>query len=300
MTDGSAGRARLARARRLRWRIVLLAGAGLLVLYYGLVIGSMTLHDTSAVALDDSGLSPGSNRITLEVEAVNLDTSTGAFDVQVLPVPRGALAGERRGELRDPLEVELTSPGQLPQSFDFPADQLVDPVGASMATTVGAQSYPFDKPRVVFRMEASSRDRRVPVAVEMVDRTDGWNLSGAVDEDDNVLRVDLAARREMLPISFTLFYVAGIVVVALITIVVIGGSIVRRQVGFDQIIWLGAMLVAIPAVRNEMPGVPPIGTAVDMFVFLPSVALVGAALLASIVVLAINEAAASRAVGEGE
>ena len=134
----------------------------------------------------------------------------------------------------------------------------------------------------------------------MVDQTDGWNLSGAVDEDDNVLRVDLAARREMLPISFTLFYVAGIVVVALITIVVIGGSIVRRQVGFDQIIWLGAMLVAIPAVRNEMPGVPPIGTAVDMFVFLPSVALVGAALLASIVVLAINEAAASRAVGEGE
>ena len=104
----------------------------------------------------------------------------------------------------------------------------------------------------------------------------------------------------MLAISFTLFYVGGIVVVALITIAVIGGAIARGQVGFDQVIWLGAMLVAIPAVRNEMPGVPPIGTAVDMFVFLPSVVIVGAALLASIVVLAINEAAAARTVGDGD
>lgn len=275
---------------------MLLAGAGLLVLYYGLAIGSMLLHDTNAVALDDGGLSPGADRVTLEVAAVDLDTGTGAFDVQVLPVPRGRLADKSTGELREPLTVRIVSPGQPPVSFDFPAGQVVDPVGASLATTVGAQSYPFDRPRVVFRLEASSRDRSVPVGVEVVDRTEGWNLSGTVDETDDVLRVDLDAGREMLPISFTLFYVAGIVVVALITIVLIGGSIVRRQVGFDQIIWLGAMLVAIPAVRNEMPGVPPIGTAVDVFVFLPSVALVGAALLASIVVLAINEAAASQGV----
>jgi hypothetical protein len=98
----------------------------------------------------------------------------------------------------------------------------------------------------------------------------------------------------MLPVSFAIFYIAGIVVVALITVAVIGGAIARGRVDFEQVIWLGAMLVAIPAVRNEMPGVPPIGTAVDLFVFLPSVVIVGMALLAAIVVLAVNEAAAAQ------
>lgn len=285
----------------MRWRIVLIGGTCLLVVYYGLAIGSMKLGSSGSVSLDDSGVAQGSNRVTLEVEAVNLDTSTGSFDLRMQPLPRGTLADPETGELSEPLQVKLISPGSPPQSFDFPSQQVVDPVGATVDATVGAQSFPFDRPEVAFRLEALTGDRRVPIDVEMVDQTEGWNLSGDVSERDNVLRVDLKAGREMLAVSFTLFYIGGIVVVALITVALIGGSIARGQVDFGQVIWLGAMLVAIPAVRNEMPGVPPIGTAVDLYVFLPSVFIVGAALLASIVVLAINEAAASRApTTEGE
>ena len=279
----------------MRWRIVLIGGTCLLVVYYGLAIGSMQLGNSGSVSLDDSGVAQGANRITLEVEAVNLDTSTGSFDLRMRPLPRGTFADPDTGELREPLQVKLISAGSPAQSFDFPSQQLVDPVGATVDASAGAQGFPFDRPKVDFRLESLTGDHRVPVDIEMSDQTEGWNLSGKVGERDNVLRVDLKAGREMLAVSFTLFYIGGIVVVALITVALIGGSIARGQVDFGQVIWLGAMLVAVPAVRNEMPGVPPIGTAVDMYVFLPSVFIVGAALLASIVVLAINEHAASRA-----
>jgi hypothetical protein len=153
---------------------------------------------------------------------------------------------------------------------------------------------------MAFRAEALSLDERVPTDLEMADQTEGWNLRGVVDDQNDLLVVDLTGTREMLPVSFTLFYIGGIVVVALITVAVIGGAITRGQVGFDQVIWLGAMLVAVPAVRNEMPGVPPIGTLVDLFVFLPSIVIVGLALLAAIVVLVINEAAANRPAEGGD
>lgn len=279
---------------RRRWRIVLLVAVGVLVVYYGLVIGSLQLRNAGAVALDDGALSPGPDRVNLEVEALALDPGTGTFDMQLRPVPRGALAGERPGQLALPLELQVVSVGQPPMTFDFPSGQIIDPVGVSVDTVGGAQSFPFDKPRADFHVVALSADVPVPVAVEMVDQTEGWNLRGTVAPDDDGVRFDLGARREMLPVSFTLFYIAGIVVVALITVALIGGAIVRGEVGFDQVIWLGAMLVAVPAVRNEMPGVPAIGTAVDMFIFLPAVVIVAAALLASIVVLTLHEAAQHR------
>lgn len=286
--------------RRKRWRIVLLGGAGVLIVYYGLVIGSMQLQDSSVVKLDDRTVGRPSDRVTLQVEAVGLDTSTGSFDFRLRPVPHGAFAEPESGQLTEPLQVVLKSPGQPATSYDFPAQQLIDPVAVSTEATTGAQRFPFDHPEMGFRVEALSGEERVPVEVEMSDQTEGWNLRGVIDDDDDLLLVDLTAGREMLPVSFTLFYIGGIVVVALITVAVIGGAIARGQVGFDQVIWLGAMLVAVPAVRNEMPGVPPIGTLVDLFVFLPSIVIVGLALLAAIVVLVINEAAANRPVEGGD
>lgn len=288
------------RQRQLRWRIVLLGGASVLAVYYGLVLGSLRLHDTSAVRLEDHTVGRPSDRVTLQVEAVDLDTSAGTFDLRVRPVPHGAFAEPASGQLAQPLQLVLKSTGQPATSYDFPAQQLIDPVAVSTEATNGAQRFPFDHPKMGFRVEVLSGEARVPVELEMSDQTEGWNLSGVVDDDDDLLLVDLTAGREMLAVSFTLFYIGGIVVVALITVAVIGGAIARGKVDFGQVIWLGAMLVAVPAVRNEMPGVPPIGTLVDLFVFLPSIVIVGLALLSAIVVLVINEAAANRPVEGGD
>jgi hypothetical protein len=279
--------------RRSRWRLVLLVGGAVLVAYYALVLAGMRDRDSSAVALDDAGVAQPADRVTVQAEAVELDPSTGSLELRLRPVPRGSLAAREMGQLRQPLVMEVASPGQPPQSFDFASDQVVDPVVASAATTTGAHRFPFDRIRSELRIEALSRGRPVPVDLEVTDETEGWSLTGRARTADDAVDLRLDAGREMLPISFALLYIAGIVVIALITVAVIGGAIARGRVDFDQVIWLGAMLVAIPAVRNEMPGVPPIGTAVDLFVFLPSVVVVGLALLAAIVVLAINEAAAA-------
>jgi hypothetical protein len=282
-----------ARAQRLRWRIVLIVGSVALLAYYAVVVASMHERASNVVPLAEAGVRHPASRVTLQVEAAALDPSTGSFDVRIRPLPRGALSEARGAQLRDPLQVRVASTGEPPVALDFPAGQVIDPVAASLGASAGSHRFPFDRPEMGFRLDALSGGEPVPIDVEMVDETDGWNLAGAVRPDDGGLEVEMGARREALAISFAVFSVAGIAVVGLITVAVIGGATARRQVDFEQVIWLGAMLVAIPAIRNEMPGVPPVGTAVDLFVFLPSVVIVCVALLAAIVVLAINEAAGS-------
>jgi hypothetical protein len=276
---------------------VLLVGVGVLAAYYSLAVGSLRGHDAAAVRLDDRGLDHPRSRVTLQVEAADLDTAGGTFELRLRPVPIGTYESDRAGQLSRPLRVVVSSPGRPPQTFEFAEHQLVDPVAVSVDATVRASGFPFDRPGSSFALAASSRGDPVPVDVEMVDETEGWNLAADARIDGDAgdrLLVDVQAERETLAISLAIFYIAGIAVVALITVAVIGGALVRSEVGFDQVIWLGAMLVAIPAVRNEMPGVPPVGTAVDLFVFFPSIVIVGIALLAGVVVLAINEAAAAR------
>jgi uncharacterized protein DUF4436 len=285
--------------RRSRWRLVLLAGVGILVVYYGLVVGGIRGQGSGPVSLSGNAGNRSSDRVTLQVEAVTLDPADGALDLQLRPVPHGNLAHDGGAALDQPLQVQVTSPGEPPASFDFGTDQLIDPVGVSVGVIADPYAFPFDRPEAAFSVSARSGSARVPVNVEMVDRTESWELSGSARPRGGQLTVDLDARRETIAMSFALFYIAGIVVVALITVAVIGGALVRGDVDFERLIWLGAMLVAIPAVRNEMPGVPPIGTAVDLFVFLPSVVIVGLALLAAIVVIALNEAAEARSGTEG-
>jgi hypothetical protein len=274
---------------------VILVGVGVLVVYYSLAIGSLRGHDASEVRLDDAALGHPPDRVTLQLEAVDLDTAAGSFEFRLRPVPEGNFEGDEPGQLFAPLRVRVMAGGQPPTTFDFPAGQLIDPVAVSVGASTRANGFPFDKPDAAFGFEALGGSRAVPIDVEMVDETEGWNLAARARTEGDRLQVDLTAARETLAISFAIFYIAGIAVVALITVTVIGGALVRGQVGFDQVIWLGAMLVAIPAVRNEMPGVPPVGTAVDLFVFFPSIVIVGVALLAGVVVLVIAEATAANA-----
>lgn len=282
------------RRRSWRWPAALLGAAVLLAAYYALALGSLRSRGSDVEVDDASGgdvRQAAAERLTIEVEAVELDTGTGSLDIRLRPVPEGNFAGRRRGQLAEPIQLEISSAGGPVTAFDMPADQVIDPVAASLPADAPAFGFPFDRPHATLRLRAVARDRPVPVDLQLLNETDEWRLFGEARTTGEELQVELEARRELLGMTFSVIYIAGVVVVAVTTVAVVGNAIGRRNVTFDQLIWLVAMLAVIPAVRNEMPGVPPIGTAVDLFVLLPAVFIIIVALLASIAVVAADEAA---------
>jgi hypothetical protein len=275
---------------------------GVVVTYYVVALVSLNNPGSGTGRLESVGDADGkapTDRVTVEIEAVTIDPSGGSLEARLRPVPHGDLEGARSGQLREPLHLQVGSPGQAPAGFDFPADQVIDPVTAALGTDGLTQHFPFDKQQLNFHVEALLASEAVPIGVEMTDEVEGWVVSGTTTPDRHGVAVEANARREMLAITFALFYIAGTVVVTLVAVAVIVGAARRRQVDFERVIWLGAMLVVIPAVRNEMPGVPPIGTTVDLFVFLPSVMIVAVALLATIALLVLEEVRPLSAAAEG-
>jgi hypothetical protein len=282
---------------RVRWWWV--AGAVVVASDYALALASVQHHDAGAVALDVGPRGAAEAAVTLHVEAVDLDTGAGRFDFTLRPVVGEGLRAADGTGLAEPMRVEVTSADLPPEVFEFPAGQIVDPVAVSVVASQGATAFPFDRPRTGFGLDVVTGGERVPAALEINDQTAQWRLGGDARTTGDRLVVDLQARRETLAIGLALFYVISIVVVGLITVLVVGGSVLRRQVAFGEIIWLGAMLVAIPSVRNQMPGVPPIGTVADLFVFFPAIVIVGVALISAVVVTAQARARESAAAAGG-
>jgi hypothetical protein len=273
---------------RLRRRVLLTAVLAAVLAYYVGATASLGSGGPGDVGLSGTGAQPD-DRVVIQVEVHEVDPATGSFVAHLRPVPRGAFEAGRSGQLRSPLHVEVASPDDAAGVYDFPSEQAIDPVTMAVSTTGAATAFPFDRPGATFQVEATDDTGPVPVEIELLDEVAGWRLAGDVTTTDAGVRVDVDTRREMLTISFALFYMAGTVVVTLIAVAVVVGALNRRQVDFERVIWLGAMLVVIPAVRNEMPGVPPMGTAADLFVFLPSVVVVALALLATIGRLMLDE-----------
>jgi hypothetical protein len=278
---------------RVRWWWV--AGAVVVAVYYALALASVQHRDAGAVALDVGPTGAAEAAVTLHVEAVDLDTGAGLFDFTLRPVVGEGLRAADGTGLAEPMRVEVTSADLPPEVFEFPAGQIVDPVAVSVVASQGATAFPFDRPDTGFGLDVVTGGERVPAALEINDQTAQWNLRGDARTVDGRLVVDLQARRETLAIGFAVFYVIGILVVGLITVLVVGGSVLRRDVAFGEIIWLGAMLVAIPSVRNQMPGVPPIGTVADLFVFFPAIVVVGVALVSAVIITAQTRASAATA-----
>lgn len=275
-----------------RRRIAFVALALLLLAYYA---GVFLLHAGEAaqtVDLDVEGAAAPADRVELDVQVVELAPSERSMSVLVQPVPRGDLASVHRGELETPVVLEVASPGRPPLNFDFAADQVIDAVTVPLALDSGAYGYPFDRPgaRARFTMVTKGGQNRLPLSVSVTNSANDWRLSGSSMSSDNTdLSLELQGKRDLLISSLAVFYLFAIATTAIITVSVIGRSLTDGEVTFSEVIWLGAMLVAIPAIRNEMPDAPAMGTAVDVFVFFPAVGIVALTLLVATVVLALSQ-----------
>lgn len=296
--------------RRFRRRALLISVLAALAAYAAFAIHGLRPTSTDRIPVataegDDPAPLPADG-VIMELTALDLDADAGSLELRVQPVPRGTWQGEVPGELRRPVQVRVSSvdpagtSGASATAFDFPQQQILDPVTATVAGTSEPQRFPFDRPEMTADLTVLHRGEPVPSGIVLTNATDGWDLTAMAQPSGDGLSLDVGAGRETLSISFDLFYIVGTAVVTLIALAVIAGALSRRSVDFDRVIWLGAMLVVIPAVRNEMPGVPAIGTIVDLVVFLPSVLVVAVALLVTIALLAMDEVTGQAPAPAGE
>jgi hypothetical protein len=221
------------------------------------------------------GAPNGEARVWLYLQPIQVDAVNDSIQIRISVVPdpasgdaaltvadRDFLLKIRRGKQIEQVLVRANQP--LPEvTFDFDLDDG------------DVRDYPLDRYVSLVTLAASDRNedgaaRALPIHVTAWEGVFGFILSGQM----------MAIQRPgELPLKFevrrtgaaSLFGVAlyGAMMVMTLCALIIGCLVFLgiRRVEMGQIAALGAIIFALPALRNVLPGAPPLGVRADIYVF---------------------------------
>ncbi len=248
--------------------MVLAASAYLAVLH---------VFDLSAVPTERRfGAGPEiAGRLKIYFEPLAVEAASDAVQIRVDVAPSPALRGRRPNTPNRDLTVVLTE-GETVEERVFQADEPMAPVTIRSDLDGTIARYPLDRYRLMLRIQAyegADAETRRPVAEQVTvwEGVAGYRIhttqTSASAIGDLGLRFDI--RRTDAYIFFALAaYVAMAVVAACglaISFLVFLG---RRKVEATLTSALAALIFALPAMRNALPGAPPLGVRADLAVFL--------------------------------
>lgn len=265
---------------------------GSAVLYALLIITLMSLSLVSCFQFLDEGNSRAElyaldgardNALTLSMQIVETDLVHEQMRIFVTPKVSGTLAGTSP---RVPaLEIELTMASVTgPRVTTLKPNHHLEPFDVEIPLSDGELLlYPMDRYQAYIEAEAiTAGGEHVPVVVEFNPRNHALHvaarLSKQSDSGDIVLQLSLS---RLLPIVVFTWFMAGVAAVLALTVVLVVVSVMsgRRQPELAMLGWFTALLFALPAVRNNLPGAPPLGALIDYSAFFWAEALVGLSIM---------------------
>lgn len=244
---------------------------------------------------------------SLESSSDGGSTATPGLSVTVEPLEVNALMSQATLRLTfkvtDPaltdgtrltqnLRVDLQSAAG-DQEFRFPAGTVVSPQSATIALDGEIAYYPFDTHTGGIALSADTYQKAADGTPESVapvytsvgasGGVSGWSSVVGVQELPGSANVDLTFNRAFSTQVFALMLLALAVILAVATVVVaflVASE--RRRAEIVLMSWTAALLFALPALRTFMPNSPPIGAAIDIYVYLWVMA---AAIAASVIMV---------------
>lgn len=193
----------------------------------------------------------------------------------------------KKGKIMPPTDVTLELfDGQVTNyPFDrFKAELFVamETAPPASTTTSGSSSSPSEAPTPTSPATSAEPPEAVPVSMFVFESLHGFkiDIENRTEEDDGTVDALIRADRATSTVVFAVFvmilmWLLAVGALALALTVSLGG----RKVELAMFGFLGSLLFAFPAVRNVIPGTPPIGSLNDYIAFFWCEAIVAVSLL---------------------
>lgn len=256
--------------RRTGMLAAVLAGAAMV---YGLMLAQFDLSKGSVET--EFGASFSETPVRLYLQPLQIDPVNASLQIRISVVPdpsqtdvaatvadRDFVLKIQRGKQVEHVQVRAKQP--LPEvSFDFDLD------GGNI------RDYPLDRYVSVVTLAASERmqdgtEVSLPIHVTAWEGVLGFNVKGQVvsTQQSGELRLQFAIRRTGAFSFFGIAIYAAMIVMTLCALI-IGGLVFIgvRRIEVTLAGALGAVIFALPALRQALPGTPPLGVRADVLVF---------------------------------
>lgn len=267
--------ARLFAVTRLGW-VRLVAGGVVLGVVF-LVVTS--LYDTEGQLVQVGGSDDLPAGFAVAVSPIAVEPATGTASVRVALVGAEESMLDGSGRLGQPTRLTvITDNGVVEERF--PAGTVPGAIDVPAGIDGDLARYPFDdhsgRVGIVVDQYETATDgsirsvAEIPVVVSGGGGVTGWITTlTAPDKAETEAESTILFERAFSTRAFALLIVGLSVLLAVLSVTV--GVLVRlrrRLVEATLLSWAAALLFALPAMRNFMPGSPPIGVALDVYVFL--------------------------------
>ncbi len=273
---------------RRAWIKLAVAAAVLVALYFVVT----ALYDAEGQVIQVGG-GDGSATLVARVTPIAVNPAVGTASVRVTLASVGDRYVDHTGRLAQNTRVTVvTGTGVVEERY--PAGTVPSAIGVDAGVDGDVSAYPFDDHAgvlvIVVDEYADNGDGSIrsvaamPVVITAGGGVGGWTTTlTAPRTPEQEAAVALAFARAFSTRAFAILVLGMSVLLAALSVTI--GLLAwtrKRAVEATLMSWSAALLFALPALRAFMPGGPPIGVAVDVYVFLwvMVAAVCGAALLA--------------------
>jgi hypothetical protein len=214
--------------------------------------------------------------VGVSAKIVSVDPVKGDMVVRLEFEPKGSLTADEGVTTTRTLKL-FTNAATSKQETVFPKGSRMNPVEVVVDLYDGqATDYPFDTHSAELTLNFESDppmkadDAAVPVSVELFGSVNGLKIDAqkAKENTEEYADIEMKVSRGQTTFIFSIFITVTMWLltfsVACLTFLVVTG---RRKIELGMFSFLGALLFAFPALRNNQPNIPPIGTLSDFLGF---------------------------------
>ncbi|ACK50696.1 hypothetical protein Msil_1750 [Methylocella silvestris BL2] len=252
-----------------------LALVAIFAAYMAFFAGLCLQPETSETAVAES-LATKTAPLNIFLEATQVDPVRQAISISLDFSTEAGPRGAHYPALPDRDITVHASDGDYVLDIVLGAGSAAPTTIAQIGVNGSISAYPFDEYRGEVTIAAwegkKPEGERIPIRLTLWERLAGWEidiLARAPAPGEVGLGLEIRAKRPLAQIYFASLVYAVMAVIALcgLTIGVLAIAGLRRlEAALTGA--LAAMLFAVPALRNVMPGAPPLGVKADAFVFL--------------------------------
>lgn len=271
-----AGRAKISLRAAIAPFVVIIVIAGLCALGIFGYLNERAVHTTEY----ETGQKDAPDRVEVDVTVQRMEAQSRQLSLIVVVTALGKLADHGdTSTLAQPLTLETSSLTNT--TLHYRAGERISAQNVSVGLDTGFVSdYPFDSYTTDVGFYAAINDEPVPISLifRNADPFFGTTPTGA-NIGSGAATIGLRIGRSRGTLIFAWFLMAAMWILALSVLgaawIIVRG---RRGLIWPALGWMAATLFALVAVRNAVPGLPPIGSLFDYASFLWAEAIVAISL----------------------
>jgi hypothetical protein len=214
------------------------------------------------------------NRMSIPINFLAVDPIKGDLSIRVMPIPHGSFAIADTSLMSADLTFNISIEGSKGE-VALKKKKAPASVDGTLSLFNGRVSdYPFDSHEAeVYLYLTNPKDEKqeIPMEVDFLGALPGYNIDTDIIkgfDSAEEIGVKIKISRSIITKAFAMFILVAMWVVPLaVLFMALAVLLQNRPVEVGMFAYMGALLFALPAVRNIQPGIPPVGALTDFLSF---------------------------------